>query len=167
MLTPKFAGFLCEHRPCTVSRNRSRVSFSRRLPNIARRWIPSDSGSRKGRTRTSLDFGIVRRPGVVLVEAAGGGPSMRLAAELSFSAAAPSSSGSIASTSACRPASTRAEDRAPVSAPNGITNSHGPKLFPTPSDRRSRSKASPRPERVATELASSSAWKGDRLPDDC
>ena len=37
----------------------------------------------------------------------------------------------------------------------------------TPSDRRSRSKASPRPERVATELASSSAWKGDRLPDDC
>jgi hypothetical protein len=37
----------------------------------------------------------------------------------------------------------------------------------TPSDRRSCSKASPRPERVATELASSSAWKGDRLPEDC
>src|SRR5271166_787728 len=33
---------------------------------------------RRARRSPSLDFGTVRRPGVVLVEAAGGGPSMRL-----------------------------------------------------------------------------------------
>ncbi len=33
---------------------------------------------RRARRSPSLDFGIVRRPAVVLVEAAGGGPSMRL-----------------------------------------------------------------------------------------
>ena len=32
---------------------------------------------RRARRSPSLDFGTVRRPGVVLVEAAGGGPSMR------------------------------------------------------------------------------------------